>query len=246
MSMKLGKLAPKRHDKTLWLPKYLSAPLPVPPSKTYWEYKVKTWPMYLNDQIGCCVFAAGGHMEQNWNAHSGISLTPTDQDVLAAYEAVGGYSPNDPSTDNGAAITDFLAYWQAAGFASRKILGWAAIPLTYLAVRQAIYLFGSVDIGIQVPSSAMSQFSAGMPWDVVDPDGGVEGGHSIPVMGYGSEGMACITWAKIQYMSNDFFTKYCDEAYAVITEDWFNQATQKTPGGFDLAALEADLKAISA
>lgn len=243
MPLKLGKLAPKPHLKTLWLPRYTGIMVPPPPSKTYWEYKVKSWPMYLNDQLGCCVFAAGAHMEQNWSAHAGAQIDPTDQDVLSAYETVGHYDPNDPSTDQGAAITDFLGWWQGTGFAGRKIVGWAAIPLTLTAIRQAVYLFGAVDIGIQVPSSAMSQFDAGMPWDVVSPDGGIEGGHSIPLMGYGSQGMACITWGRIQYMSNDFFSQYCDEAYAVITEDWLD-AAGKNPSGFDLATLQADLKAL--
>lgn len=245
MPFKLGKLPPKKNLKTLAMSTFAPVPLPTPPSKTYWEYKVKNWPMYLNDTLGCCVFAAGGHMEQNWSAHAGTEIVPVDQDILSAYESVGGYVPGNPSTDNGAAITDFLNYWKTKGFANRKILGWISVPLNFQAIRQAVYLFGSVDIGINVPSSAMDQFSAGQPWDVVDPDGGIEGGHSIPVMGYGSQGMACITWGKIQYMSNDFFTTYCDEAYAVVTQDWINQATGKNYSGFDLATLQADLKALS-
>ncbi len=207
MVLMFGKTAPKPHLKTIPFARVFNAGnmLPPPPHKNFWEYKVKSWPMFDNDTLGDCVFAAGGHMIQNWTAHSGVEVVPADADILAGYEAVGGYIPGNPATDNGAAITDFLNYWQTKGFAGRKILGWCGIDVRNLvALKQALFLFGALDIGIQVPASAMSQFAAGAPWDVIDDDGGIQGGHSIPVMGQGANGMACITWGRIQYMTNAF------------------------------------------
>jgi hypothetical protein len=246
--LKLGKLAPKFNKKTLTAAMFMAADaLPVAPTKNYWEYKVPSFPMMLNDNLGSCVFASGGHLLQNWTAHTGKMVTPADADVLAAYEAVGGYVPGNPSTDNGAAITDFLNWWQENGFVGHKILGWASVDQTNLQrVRQAVFAFGALNIGIQFPNVAMQQFSAGMPWDVVDDDGGIDGGHCIPILGQGSQGFACITWGKIQYMTNAFFEKYCDESYAVVTQDWLDAAGTTPIAGLDLEALNAALAEIKA
>ena len=46
----------------------------------------------------------------------------------------------------------------------------------------AAYLFGAVGVGIQFPASAMDQFNAGKPWDVVS-GAKIEGGHYIPLVG---------------------------------------------------------------
>ena len=63
--MKLGKLAPKAHPKTLQFSRYLKAGAPpLPPAKVYWEYKVPVgaWQMFGNDTIGDCTCACIAHM----------------------------------------------------------------------------------------------------------------------------------------------------------------------------------------
>lgn len=247
--MKLGKLAPKFSPRTLSFAKYAGAAVPAPPLKVWREYKVPpdAWGMFGNDTIGDCTCAAIAHMLMLITAHTGTMVVPTEQDVITAYSAVSGYDPATGMNDNGAAITDVMEYWRTVGIAGHKILGWAAIDQTDLnAFRQAVWLFGGVNIGIQVPAVAMTQFGSGEPWSIVDNDGGIEGGHSIPNFGYGHEGTNCITWGKRQGMSWDWFKKYCDEAYTVITPEWLDQATGLTPSGFDLTTLQADLKALAA
>jgi hypothetical protein len=170
---------------------------------------------------------------------------PTESDVLTVYSAVSGYDPATGANDNGAAITDVLNYWQTTGIAGHKILGWAQVdPTNQTEVEQAIYIFGGIDLGVNLPNSAMTQFQNNQPWDVVNPDGGIDGGHSVPNFGYGSEGTNCITWAQRQPMSWAWFQQYCDEAYAVISPEWLSATTALTPSGFDLATLQADLAAI--
>lgn len=245
--MKFGKLAPKKNSKTLRFTKYLSPAIPAPPEKVWREYKVppNLWGMYGNDTIGDCTCACIAHMLMLVTSHTGTMVTPTKDEVIAAYSAVTGYDPKTGLNDNGAAITDVLNYWMNTGISGHKILGWAAIdPTNITAVKQAIWLFGGVDIGVNLPNSAMNQFNSNQPWSILPNDGGIDGGHSIPNFGYGSEGTNCITWAQRQGMEWDWFQKYCDECYAVITQDWINQATKQTPSGFSLETLQADLAAL--
>lgn len=246
----LGKKPPKKNLKTLSLAKYLDATaLPVAVEKVYREYDVPPggWQVLMNNELGCCTISAISHMLAMFSEHTGTLVMPTDDEVVAAYSAVSGYVPGSPATDNGAAITDVLEYWQTIGIAGHKILGWAAIDQTNIAaVKQAIQFFGAVDVGVNLPNSALEQNELGQPWSIVSPDGGIAGGHSVCHFGFGSEGTNCITWGARQGMEWDWFEKYCDEAFVVITEDWINQATQQTPGGLDLATLQADLAALKA
>ena len=242
MAGKLGRLPRKENPRTLKLSKYLK--LDAAPSKVYWEYKNNDWPMMANDSIGDCTCACAGHMIQNWTAHTYGMATPSDQDIIAAYSAITGYNPNDPSTDQGAAISDVLNYWQQTGIAGHKILAWAEIDVTNIAsVKLATFLFGGIDCGFNVPESAMNQFDAGQAWTPV-PDSPIEGGHSVPILGFGSEGATCITWAKRQPLTWDFFIQYFDEAYAVVTSDFLTSAQKSPIAGLDLATLEADLQAL--
>ena len=226
----------------LQLKDYLGA-VPNPPSKTYYEYKVKTqWEMDGNDSVGDCTCACIAHMIMLATAHTGIMFVPSTAQVLAAYSAITGYN-GDPSTDNGANITDVLNYWQKTGIAGHKIVAWAAVdPSNLKQVEQAIWLFGGVDIGIEVYQSMMDQTNAMQPWD--NPSGSDLGGHSIPLFGYGSQGTTGVTWGALQQMGWPCFQQICSEAYAVITQDWINQLTGKTYSGFNLAQLQADLTAI--
>ena len=70
------------------------------------------------------------------------------------------------------------------------------------------------------------------------------GGHAVPVLAYDSDTLTCITWGAKKRMTWEFFARYCDESYAPLSPDWLN--TQgKTPEGFDLNALQADLAQIA-
>jgi hypothetical protein len=249
MALKLGRLAPKPHLKTLLLSRYLLPDLPPAPEKVYREYKVPadTWGMYGNDSIGDCTCASKAHTMMMMTAHTGKMFVPDPADIIAAYSAISGYDPATGANDNGCAMTDVLAYWQTTGIAGHKILAWAAVdPSNVDMIHQAIYIFGAVDVGVNLPQSAMDQFQAGQPWDVVADDGGILGGHDVPYYGYGSEGETCVTWAKTQQSGRPWGAKYIEEAYVVITEDWLNQADGLAPNSLNLDALKQDLKVVAA
>jgi hypothetical protein len=244
--MRLGKLAPKHNPKTLLFRNYLlkTAP-PPPPSKAYYEYKVSSWGMFGNDQYGDCTCACAAHEVMNRTAHGGSIVTPTDVEVLAMYTAIcPGFNPVGDLNDNGAAITDALGYMAGKGLAGEKLDGWAAIDYTNeVTVRQGIYIFGSVNLGVQIPNSAMDQTQAGQAWTVLDDDGGIDGGHCIPVLGYGAEGLTCVTWGQLQQMTWQWFMTYCDEAYVEVSLDWV-RANGTAVNGLNMAQLTQDLGAL--
>lgn len=248
MALKTGKLAPKWHPKTLLFAKYLTGALPLPAAKVYREYKVppEAVQMFGNDTVGDCTCAGAANMLILASCHTGKVVIPTLEDVLGLYSAVTGYDPaqtdsqgNNP-TDQGAAMTDVLDYLQKIGLCGHKILGWAKIDHTNRLHREiACDLFGGTYVGVQLPASAQSQFPG--PWEVV-PDDPIEGGHCIIRPGYGSEGDDYVTWANWTVKASAAWSaKYVEEEYAIVTEDWIDQATHKTLGGLDLAALQEDL-----
>lgn len=244
--MLLGKLAPKYHPKTLKLGKYLDISLPVPVQKVFREYKVpkQAKQLFGNDKVGDCTCAGAANMLTLNTCHTGDVVIPTLEEVMAMYSAVSGYVAGDDSTDNGAAMTDVLAYLQDVGLAGHKILGWAQIDHTNEAHRKlACQLFDGTYVGVALPKSAQSQFieDTQCNWEVVK-NSPIEGGHCIIRPGYGAEGDDYVTWANWEVKASAAWSStYVDEEYVIITEDWINKITNKTPDGLDLDTLKADL-----
>lgn len=247
MAFKLGRLPRKDNPRTLKLAKYLKTSMPLVKVLPWaWEYNISDWTMMANDSVGDCTCACIGHMIMEWTSRTFGTVTPTTDQIIAAYSAITGYVPGNESTDNGAAITDVLAYFVSTGIAGRKALAWAAIDVAdQTAIRQALQIFGGIDIGFNVPQSAIDEFNAGQPWNGTT-DTNIIGGHSVCVLGGGGLGGTCITWGQRQQFSWDFWRAYVDEAYAIITQDWLTAAAKTPIFGFDMATLQADLAALKA
>lgn len=240
-TLKLGK-KPARFDKrTLKLENYLSPSL-TPPHKLNWQNKVSNWGMMLNDQLGDCTCAAAGHMIMNWTANAGVLVTPSDNQILSAYEAVGGYKPNDPSTDNGAVELDVLKYWQKNGIAGHKIGAFVSIyPKNIQHLKIASWLFGGVYTGAILKQADMDAVQNGKNWTYSK--GQSIGGHAIPALGYDSNGFQFITWGAVQTASYEWVYNQLEEAYAIVSADWINNVGN-SPSGFNVKQLISDLKSV--
>ena len=201
----------------------------------------------MNDNLGDCVEAAKGHAEQVWGLCNGRMVTVPDSTILANYEAIGGYVPGDPSTDNGEDELGSLTAWRKSAGGLTSISAFAAIdPQTQAHVQSGIYLFGLAYIGFNVPQSAMDQNAAGQTWDTVSNDGGIVGGHAVVVPMYDAAAnlLTCITWGMRQKMTWRFWTTYVDEAYVLLSPSWLG-TRGVDPSGFNMAALQADLAAVT-
>ncbi|HZP03777.1 MAG TPA: hypothetical protein VFB43_02670 [Terracidiphilus sp.] len=242
--MKLGRKAIKTDSRTLALASYLTPSLPPPPAKADWTKGITSWGMMLNNNLGDCTIAGVAHAIQVWTANNGGIVTVPDNTVQKYYEQWDGYVPGNPSTDNGGVELDVLNDWKKNGFAGHPLMAFAdPKPSDLVTIRQAINLFGGVYIGLGLPITAQTQDV----WDVV-PNGGAKakprswGGHCVFVPKYDQKTFTCITWGQLKTMTVAFWNKYCDEAHALLSQQWIS--AKGSPGGFNLAQLQADLKAI--
>ena len=222
------------------LAKYVDDPVALlqVPAAVDWSQKVSSWPMYDNDTLGDCTCAAVGHQEEAWTANAGDPFVPADQAVVDLYWATG-------TGDTGRPCLKVLRYWKNTGFAGgHKLTAFAQIAQgNQQHVEFACWAFGGVYIGIQLPTSAQNQQNE---WTITTgPDAapGSWGGHCVNLVGFNATGPTCVTWGRLMPMTWEFFATYCDEAYALISADFFVGGTT-APSGFNLAELEQDVSGL--
>jgi hypothetical protein len=242
----LGKLPVRVDVRTLSLAQYVDPQvLPAPPVKFAETAKVEDWPMYANDRIGDCTTAAAGHMIEAWTAAArGQAVVISEQSVLDAFEHVKRV---DPFTgEEGAIELEVLRFWRKQGIGLHKIGAYARVPVhNRRIVETGAWLFGGLYIGVQLPLTARDQ----EVWDWTgslsgDAKPGSWGGHAVDVVAYDAQGLTIVTWGRLKQMTWEFWDRYCDEAYCILTEDFLDEG--KAPNGFDLAALKADLALVTA
>jgi hypothetical protein len=194
------------------------------------------------------------HYIQAATTYAGNEFHPTDNNALFLYETCCGYVNGQPNTDNGCVIEDVLNYVQANGIDGNglhQIKAFMSFDITNVQLfEDAVYLFDGVSVGIQMPISAQNQTGPGLVWDV-NPNGsatgnyapGSWGGHAVPILAFdhAKQIVWLATWGAVQQATYAFLKVYCDEAYAVLTNDELN--TQGlSPENFDMAQLQADLQ----
>lgn len=220
-----------------------------PPTTADYLSEVGSWPMFLNDRIGDCTIAAAAHMLEAWTQYGRAQATLLNNvQVEQAYSAVSGYDPKTGANDNGAVMQEVLSYWRKTGIGGTKILAFAEVDITNKEeCYQATASFEALYLGINFPKFAMDQFNAGDTWHVSDQNTQIEGGHAINAGWYDSSiGMwRVITWGRVQEMTQEFFDKYVDEAWVVITDDLFDPTTGKNPEGIDKHALGESFAAMT-
>ena len=244
---KLGKLPARPNSVKFKFVNYLTAPLPKVPKNFGHETLVSNFPMFGNDQYGDCVWAGAGHEHQIWVAEGKSTSIFTDKNILDAYSAVTGFNPNDPNTDQGTDMQAAASYRRKTGITdanggTHRIDAYLALTPGNIAEHlQALYLFGAVGIGLNFPDSAMAQFDKGRPWSIVARSH-IEGGHYVPLVARRNNKLECVTWGRIQPMTDSFFKRYNDESIVYLSEEILSSG--KSPEGFDLQQLIEDMKSL--
>ena len=204
--------------------------------------------MLGNANYSDCVFAGAAHETMIWNVGAGRHRTPfLTKDVLADYSAVTGFNPKDPRTDQGTDMAAAAKYRQDVGVRDaqgvrHKIDCYLALKIGNLEqLVAAMYLFGAVGIGVQLPSGADSQFDNKQPWDVpAKPD--IVGGHYVVGVGRNAaDNLVVITWGRTQEMTPQFYERFSDEAVAYLSLDALD-AKNLSPEGYDAVTLRQTMK----
>jgi hypothetical protein len=241
---KLGKKSAEHDERTLRMAAYLGPELPLAPPSRDFTSKVRRWPMMLNDKIGDCTCAGAGHAIQQWTTYSSFPMVPTDAEIVEAYSRIAGYDPTDPSTDTGAVLMDVLKEWRKVGIAGHKIFAFVGLEKKNRTdLMNSVHLFGNAYIGLNLPRSARDQEIWSIaPGGVKIPENvpGSWGGHCVLVTSYDPGGLTIVTWGATKRMSWNFYDAYCDEAYAVLSPDWFDKSGL-SPMRFKIDDLKADL-----
>lgn len=118
-------------------------------------------------------------------------------------------------------------------------------PALLRQLKQGVFFFGGVYIGVALPLTAKDQDT----WEVVRLDGdgarGSWGGHAVPIVGYDSQYFYVISWGRIMKVTPAFLAEYMDEAYVCFSEDIVG-ADGKSPEGLDTTTLLNDLSEVAA
>jgi hypothetical protein len=244
----LGKKAAKFDRRTLRLARYIEKRrVPVIPRRHNLSKKtLKTFPllrMMRNDILGDCTCAAIGHMFQTWTVYGLVPWEPDDEAVVEMYNKVNG------GVDEGAAMLDVLNAMRKEGMIlngptiRNRIYAYVSVdPTNHDQLRTAHFLFGGIYIGANLPVSAQGQ----KLWDVGEGPAAVPGswgGHAMNVVDYDSGGVTFVTWGALQKATWAWVDRYCDEAYAILEEDYVGE-DKRSPQGFSLKRLAKDLLAL--
>jgi len=68
-------------------------------------------------------------------------------------------------------------------------------------------------------------------------------GHAVAAVGYDGADITIVTWGHIKKMTWAFYEAYSDEAWAVLSPDWFKEG--RSPRyGFDIDTLAMEIDRI--
>lgn len=238
----MGRQRPRARPQALPLKRYLSKSrgrVPTEPIDYYTKAMDCIRHMFLNDQLGICVIASAFHQLGVWTAAlTGVPIIGIDQEALRAYRIW-----NPGNQDRGCSVAQVLDYTRDHGLTIagqlHRIDGYVAVDWTdWEEVLVALYLFGSLKLGINLPQ----EWTNSAVWDMTNTR--IVGGHDVPGVGtiVGNK-VRIASWAKCYDITQPAFTstKYLEECYAPLSPDWYDKVTKMSPVGFDADALKNDL-----
>jgi hypothetical protein len=210
----LGKL-PQEPDRPALMLAALAIPyaLPTPPPEVHNIELVPDRDMLGNDVWPDCVFVMIENIRRIAAARLGVPITRlTAAQVIANYCAhTGATSANK---GNGAVIDRALNWTRSltAGWGGSHLLAFARVPITEQAIRQAVFEFQSVGLGVEL---RRSHEYPNRHWRRPANDPPL-GGHAAAG---GTETLAldyAKSWGVMVDMDPAFFSAYCDEIIVLI------------------------------
>ncbi|HLX90975.1 MAG TPA: hypothetical protein VKR32_04800 [Puia sp.] len=246
--MKSGRLPVKHDPRTFKLSTYLRGKhLTDTPTEWNWGGKVKSnkWGMMRNNVLDICTCAAAGHFIMLWTSNTGKLIEPRVISIIETYSAITGFDSKTGKNDTGAYLIDVLKYWRKYFIGGHRIFAFAQLEnKNRELLKQAIYLFGGCYAGLALPTSAKTQLIWSVPKEGTKGNGapGSWTDHCVLIIGYNQDGLRIITWGAEKVMTWDFWEAYCEESYAVFSDDFLKKS--KNPAGINLKGLRRDIEAL--
>jgi hypothetical protein len=223
-----------------------------------------------NDKEGCCTQADKFHRQALRQAAGGavLAFTPADEQVEAAYTRDGG-QPGDQGCDEQVVMTNEQTIGDPCGPAGSdgivpidKSLGFLGVDATNITLVQqcvAIFVGGSVCMGLPEPWVAKMPSQSGWTWDV--PRGGAPSGYFDPANGHcfslydystGNGGTTLLgigSWGMFGFLTPDALAAGAVASsggmlYFVIDQQILSKAACVAPDGADWATIQSDFAAI--
>lgn len=248
MSRRLGRRRSATDRRALQLRDVLHADLPASPLAVRRDELVPdVVSAYGNDDVGDCTVAALAYLVETWSDHGARSALMSVDDVVRTYSDVSGFIPGRPETDIGCDMLSVLRNWRrrgADGVSGRVVDAYAAVSYHDVEeVATAVYLFGGVYVGLQLPLQAQRETTWTSPTSLLgEATPGSWGGHAVACCRCDRTGAWLRTWGKLQRIEWGWWRAYVDECYAIVSPDWLHEGL--TTNGLDLEKLEAYLAAL--
>ena len=214
---------------------YAAGALPVPPARRPVPLPgIGDWGMDGNDTYGDCGVAALHHGDMCVEYDTATPVVPLTTAQIEQY-----YLAYTGGQDSGVVLADFLAYVKKTGWFGHEVAAYAPVSISDIKTLEfAVNAYGFAYAGIQVTSAMENAFTAGAPWTPEDFATPVIGGHCVPIVGYGTDYLYCVTWGRMQAISFSAWPFMAEEAWAVLMSEVVSKGENH---GLSLAALQADL-----
>ncbi len=193
-----------------------------------------------NDTYGDCGVAALNHLLM-----AAAKTTAQAEAFPSADQLVAYYLAYTGGQDTGVVLSDFLAYARAQGFLGHSVCAYAPVGVHDIpTLLYAVSAYDAAYCGITVTEAMQQEFADGKPWTMESLQSPVLGGHCVPVVGYDSAFLYCVTWGSVQPVAYPAWHCLSAEAWAVIPGEI--EAAGTDGHGISLAALQADLARLAA
>jgi hypothetical protein len=253
---------PGKHRPRIRLSSYIDK-MVIPPSPSLIDYSAPAMSVIQNvegnDSVGDCVLAEEAHFVGVATGNTGQLYSYSAAQTLAAYSAITGYNPADPSTDQGTDPIACMNYFCQNPYADgTKLAGYAEVDANNEAeVQFALSAFGNLKMWIGLPDPWINPFPSGngFIWDIgtANPNQGHCIGspayNSPRIVGSNCQGIQVMTWGMIGTITwraiKALFSDAGGGGLAVrVTPDWLIKNSGKTPSGFAYADLCSDFNSL--
>ncbi len=166
--------------------------------------------------VGDCAFVGTVNIDVVDAVETGEKVVLPDANTV-----VSQYLRYDQGQDEGANLTELLAYWHTTGLWGSKITGYGAVNFRDLeSTWTYCNAFGALYIGIAVPAAMETQVANGQSLDLTGTPADTEilGGHCVVVISRHEGGGEIVTWGQRVPFTDRWLQTYMEEAHVVITQ----------------------------